>query len=77
VKKGDKQYIHELGQQELLDRISQEESMYQRMKFRHAVSAIENPLNIREMRKNIARLKTELRRRHLADAKTKQEDGKE
>ena len=77
MKKTDKEYIHELGMDELLERITQEQVMYQRTKFRHAVSPIENPLTLREMRRNIARLKTELRRRQLVEAKTKADDGTE
>lgn len=77
MKKGDKDFIHELSMQELLERITTEELMYQKTRFRHSVSAIENPLTIRAMRRNIARLKTELKRRHLAEAKTKKVDGKE
>ena len=77
MKKADRQYIHELGMQELLERITQEEIMFQRTRFRHSVSSIENPLSIRDMRRNIARLKTELRRRQMADAKNKVADGKE
>lgn len=77
MKKQERQYIHELSLQELKERIVNEEIMYQRTRFRHSVSAIENPLSIRAMRRNIARLKTELKRRQLAEAKTTKADGKE
>lgn len=36
-----------------------------KMKFNHAISPIENPMVMRELRRNIARMKTELRRRAL------------
>jgi large subunit ribosomal protein L29 len=77
VKKGERQYIHELGDQELLERIVQEELMYQKSRFRHSVSAIENPLSLRQMRRNIARLKTELRRRQMKTAQNNTADGTE
>jgi large subunit ribosomal protein L29 len=67
VKKGDRDFIHEISLQELVERIANEELMYQKTRFRHSVSAIENPLTIRQMRRNIARLKTELGKRQRAD----------
>lgn len=77
MKKTDKEYIHELGMDELLERITQEQIKFQRTKFRHAVSPIENPLTIREMRRNIARLKTELKRREMAETQKQTDDGAE
>ncbi len=41
------------------------EAKYQKMKFEHTVKGLENPLDIRVMRKNIARINTELRQREL------------
>jgi len=38
------------------------------LKFAHAVSAIENPLRINKVRKDIARLNTELTNRKAAEA---------
>jgi large subunit ribosomal protein L29 len=35
------------------------------MKFNHAVSALENPMQIRTLRKTIAKLNTELKAREL------------
>jgi len=37
------------------------------MKFEHAIRGLENPLTLREVRRDIARLKTEVRRRELED----------
>lgn len=39
---------------------------YDKMKFDHAVNGIEQPLRLRETRRDVARMKTELRRRELA-----------
>ena len=39
---------------------------YQTMKFDHAVKGLPNPLELREVRRNIARIHTEARRRELA-----------
>ncbi len=45
---------------ELAEKIGSEKETMRKMKFAHQVSAIENPMKIRETRKLIARLKTEL-----------------
>lgn len=57
--------VKELSTDELKDRINEEKAALTRMKFAHAVSAIENPMKIRTTRKTIARLQTELRQRDL------------
>lgn len=58
-----KEDILELSTQELVDRIAEETLQYRKMKFAHAVSALENPLELRWLRRDIARLKTELQKR--------------
>lgn len=45
---------------ELKEKIGSEKETMRKMKFAHQVSAIENPMKIRETRKLISRLKTEL-----------------
>lgn len=45
---------------ELTEKIGSEMETMRKMKFAHQVSAIENPMKIRETRQLIARLKTEL-----------------
>ena len=42
------------------------ENEYQQMKFDHAVKGIANPMELREVRRNIARILTENRKRELA-----------
>lgn len=59
----------ELSTQEVVDRIREEKARYQKLKFNHAVSPVENPMILRFARKDIARLQTELRKRQLADLK--------
>lgn len=55
-----KQEIKALSAQQLLEQISAEKQQLQKLTFAHAVSPIENPMRIRESRKLIARLYTEL-----------------
>ena len=52
--------IKGLNVAELNEKIGSEKETLRKMKFAHQVSAIENPMKIRETRKLIARLKTEL-----------------
>ena len=49
----------------LAAKISEEELRLKKTKFSHAVNPIENPLSIKQMRRQIARLKTESRKREL------------
>jgi large subunit ribosomal protein L29 len=63
--------VKELAEKELVEMIKDEKANLVRMKMNHAISPLENPLEIREVRKTIARLSTELRRRQLEQQKNK------
>jgi large subunit ribosomal protein L29 len=52
--------IKALSLVELKEKIGSEKETLRKMKFAHQVSAIENPMKMKETRKLIARLKTEL-----------------
>jgi large subunit ribosomal protein L29 len=52
--------INGLTVAELNEKIGSEREALRKIRFAHQVSAIENPMKIRETRKLIARLKTEL-----------------
>jgi large subunit ribosomal protein L29 len=54
-----------LDDEALSNKISDEEMRLKKMKFSHAVNPIENPLFIKTLRRSIARLKTEERKREL------------
>ena len=60
--------IIELATEELTVRIGEERATLTKLKFAHAVSAIENPTRITRVRKDIARLNTELTKRKAASA---------
>jgi large subunit ribosomal protein L29 len=64
--------IRELSIQELTERLDSEENMLVRMKMNHAVSPLDNPNKIVETRKDIARLKTEVRARQIQEQSEKQ-----
>jgi large subunit ribosomal protein L29 len=63
--------IKELSIKELEERLESEENMMVRMKMNHAVSPLDNPNKIVETRKNIARLKTEMRARQIQEQSAK------
>jgi large subunit ribosomal protein L29 len=60
--------ILELATEELVAKLSEERANLTKLKFAHAVSAIENPTRITKVRKEIARLNTELTKRKAAAA---------
>jgi large subunit ribosomal protein L29 len=52
--------IKALSVAELNEKIASEKETLRKLQFAHQVSSIENPMNLRETRKLIARLNTEL-----------------
>ncbi|HEY8955558.1 LSU ribosomal protein L29P [Chitinophaga ginsengisegetis] len=54
-----------LSEQDLKEKISAEELRLKKMTFGHAITPIENPMSIRAVRRDIARMNTELRKRQL------------
>lgn len=42
------------------------ENQYLKMRFEHATQGLENALELREVRRDVARIKTEIRRREVA-----------
>jgi large subunit ribosomal protein L29 len=57
--------IKELTTDEILGKLEDESAEISKLKMTHAVSQLENPMVIRQKRRTIARLKTELRKREL------------
>ncbi len=55
--------IKELSTKELKERIDSEKELLVRMRLNHAVSPLDNPLKIRDARRNVARMNTELVKR--------------
>jgi large subunit ribosomal protein L29 len=55
--------ILELSTEEIVARVTEERASLTKLKFAHTVSAIENPSRISKIRKDIARLNTELTKR--------------
>jgi large subunit ribosomal protein L29 len=57
--------IKALSAAELQEKIGSEQEALRKMQFAHQVTAIENPMKLRQSRKLIARLHTELRAKEL------------
>ena len=50
--------------QDLNARIQEDEQRLKKLQFAHGISPLENPMSVRQLRKDIARLKTELTKRN-------------
>ena len=57
--------IKGLSVAELQEQLSKSKQAYSELKMAHALSPLENPLQIRSVRKSIARIATELTKREL------------
>jgi large subunit ribosomal protein L29 len=57
--------IRELSTSDILERIDTERTMLIRMKLNHAITPLDNPQKVKEVKLTIARLLTELRTREL------------
>ena len=57
--------IKSLSATELQEKLNQTKKAYADLKMAHAISPIENPLQIRSIRRTVARLATELTKREL------------
>jgi len=57
--------VVEMTTEEIAERIDVESSALDQLLMNHTVSPLENPISIREKRRAIARLKTELRKREV------------
>ncbi len=59
--------IKDLTLKELQDKIASEKIHYRKTKFNHAVTPLDNPLALRLLRRNNARLITELKLREIKE----------
>jgi large subunit ribosomal protein L29 len=59
--------IKELSTSDLLERIDTEKTILVRMKLNHAITPLDNPQKIKQVKLTIARLLTELRYREISE----------
>jgi len=55
--------IKELSTAELQEKLSETKKVYSDLKLTHAISTLENPIQLRSVRRTVARLATELTKR--------------
>ena len=52
--------LKDLNESDLRSRIQEDELRLKKLEFAHAISPLENPMSVRALRKDVARLKTAL-----------------
>jgi large subunit ribosomal protein L29 len=57
--------LKELSEFDLTAKIREDEQRLKKLSFAHAVAPLENPQSIRSLRRDVARLKTALRKKQL------------
>ncbi len=55
--------LQDMNVPDLTARIQEDELRLKKLEFAHAISPLENPMSIRSLRKDVARLKTELQKK--------------
>jgi large subunit ribosomal protein L29 len=60
------QEVQEINDNDLRETLTETETAYQKLTFDHAIRGLDNPLELRDLRRDVARLKTEIRRREVA-----------
>jgi large subunit ribosomal protein L29 len=66
------QELQGFSDQDLKAELAETSQQYQKLKFDHVIKGLDNPLLIREMRRDLARLRTEIRRREIAAMNTEE-----
>ncbi len=61
--------IREYSEQELLERLEAERERLHKLRMSHAISPIENPMQLRETKRTIARILTVLTQKRLGIVK--------
>ncbi len=57
--------IKDLNVADLKAKIQEDQLRMKKLEFAHAISPLENPMNIRGLRRDIARLQTELKKKEM------------
>lgn len=52
--------LKDLNEQDLMARIAEDKLRLKKLEFAHAISPLENPMSIRDLRRDLARLQTVL-----------------
>ena len=57
--------ILKLSNEELSERLGESKKSYSELKMTHAVSPLENPIQLRTLRRTVARIATEITKREI------------
>ena len=57
--------LKNMNVQDLQAKIQEDQLRLKKLEFAHAISPLENPMNIRALRRDIARIKTELKKKEM------------
>jgi large subunit ribosomal protein L29 len=57
--------LKDINDGDLKAKITEDQLRLKKMQFAHAMTPIENPMSLRELRKDIARMQTELKKREV------------
>lgn len=57
--------VTELSTGDLKEKLEEERNQLKKLKLNHSISPLDNPLKIKEYKKTIARILTELRKREM------------
>ena len=60
-----KNIVHEMTDQELLKKVKDDKASFNKLKLEHKASALDNSIQFRFKRREIARLLTEINKRNL------------
>lgn len=59
--------LQEMSSEDLTAELIESKRQFQKLKFDHAIKGLDNPITLRGIRRDIARLKTEINRRSKLD----------
>jgi len=57
--------LQDMTDERLLEEFTEIEVQYSKLKMDHAIKGLENPLKLKDIRRDVARMKTEIRSREL------------
>ena len=59
--------LQEFSEADLLTELEGIEAEYAKMRFDHNVQGLDNPMDLKDLRRDVARIKTEIRRRQMSN----------
>ncbi|HFA50249.1 MAG TPA: 50S ribosomal protein L29 [Bacteroidetes bacterium] len=57
--------LQDFSEEDLMAQLEDTEAQYAKMRYDHKLTGLDNPMEMKELRKDVARIKTEIRRRQI------------